>query len=559
MLNAIIPSLLFIFTQNPADAPKALPSAIRNVTVYPSEALVTRTAKGAVERGQTRISIQDLPQMIRDDSVRVRAAGGATVVGVDIVPSQRAESASATVEELRKQRSGKQHERDINSDLLKAQDSLQKFIEALRAEAPKAIGQSLTNGSSPAATPASIFGFVSDNLPKVLVEMRRLTDRDAQLAAEIADLDQRLSQLQSGKVIPTKNVFVDLVANGTANVDIEISYMIPNAGWAPSYDVRAADNLKSANLLMYGVVTQFTGEDWSQVNLILSTAKPERGAQAPVPQSQYLTIYSPQLSRGLATGAAPAPGSKVTLREHAKAEVAYDAAAPAESPAPLAVDANIISSGLSTQFVVPRAEDVPADGRPHRVRVADVSLTLDPIHVATPKLASRAFVQAKPKNTSAFPILMGEAQVFVGNDFVGRSRLPEVPIGELIELSLGSDPGITIERIKEKADREAPGFLGSRVKWTFTYRINVKNTGAATGAANVEIVEAIPVSRDDRVKVEINKSEPAFLRGEKEDKDRETNGFLKWRLALAPGESKSITISYIVTVPEDLQILGLEK
>ena len=122
-----------------------------------------------------------------------------------------------------------------------------------------------------------------------------------------------------------------------------------------------------------------------------------------------------------------------------------------------------------------------------------------------------------------------------------------------------ADPGVVVERRRERADREAPGFLSSRVTWTFAYRITVKNVSAITGPASVEIVEPVPVSRDDRVKVEIQKANPPFLKGEKEDRERESQGFLRWRIPLKPGEERAIELVYTVSAPEDLPIAGLEK
>ncbi|HKD99867.1 MAG TPA: DUF4139 domain-containing protein, partial [Planctomycetota bacterium] len=207
----------------------------------------------------------------------------------------------------------------------------------------------------------------------------------------------------------------------------------------------------------------------------------------------------------------------------------------------------------------PRPETVPADGRPHRVRVSEVKVPLAPVHESTPKLATRAFLKAKPKNAAAMPLLAGPAQVFVGNDFVGRVLVPDVLPGETFDLYLGADPGVVVERRRERADREAPGFLSSRVTWTFAYRITVKNVSAITGPASVEIVEPVPVSRDDRVKVEIEKANPPFLKGEKEDRERESQGFLRWRIPLKPGEERAIELVYTVSAPEDLPLAGLEK
>ncbi|MFN0205857.1 MAG: mucoidy inhibitor MuiA family protein [Planctomycetota bacterium] len=551
-------TLAFLFFMIPQAQGAANPivTIVRDVTVYPSEALVTRTGRAAVVRGQNRFEVNDLPVGVRDDSVRVRTSGGPTVVGVDIVASSRAVAASSSVEELRKQRQMKQRARDENADLLKAQDSLRQYIDSLRAEAPKAAGQSIINNSGGGiGIFTEAYAFIGSKLPAVLKEIRNLTDNDAALAAEIADLDRRLEQLQSGRVVPTKTVSLDVTAQKDGETEIEVSYLIGNAGWSAAYDLRAADNLKKVGLAMYGHVVQRTGEDWSNVNLTLSTAKPERGAQPPQLAADYLSIINE--SPGKKGFAAPA---REMLKEDKYKYADSEAQVEASGGLPaLSVDAQIVKSGLSTQLLVPRPENVPADGRPHRVRVAESTLDLAPVHFTVPKLATRAFVRSKIKNTAPLPILAGAAQVFVGNDFVGRATLPDVASGEETEIFLGVDPGIKVERKREKADREGPGFLGSRVTWNYSYRFDIKNISAATGKAEVEILENIPVAQDDRIKIEISKSDPPFLRGEKEDRERESQGFLRWKLQLEPGESKTIVLKYSVSAPENLNINGLER
>ena len=55
-------------------------------------------------------------------------------------------------------------------------------------------------------------------------------------------------------------------------MEIELSYVVPGAGWTSSYDVRlTGDRL---TLSWYGLITQHTGEDWPECDLTLSTARP---------------------------------------------------------------------------------------------------------------------------------------------------------------------------------------------------------------------------------------------------------------------------------------------
>lgn len=567
--NPLALLLLLLPTPTIQDAaPLEVATTIRDVTVYPAEALVTRAGNASVQRGVTRIEVRALPAALRDDTIRVKAGTGANVVGVDVIAVPAPTSPSPAVEALRQKRLGLERERQRAADQLEILKGQRAYLDSIRAEAPKIFGQgSLGSAVEPAKWKDAV-EFLTASFSANVEGTRKLQERDAQLQAELVALDEQLGKLQAGRLVPTKTLAIDLLADAVGAAPFELSYLIGNASWGATYDVRVAQDLKSAQLLLVAVATQRTGEDWSGVNLTFSTAKPERGAQPPKPIPRFLAAVE-ERGRGYASAKKLATTGRVQLREDLKAGADADvdkeraeasdlAGILAPSAPPLPVDAQVASSGLATQLRVPRPENLPADGRPHRVRVAEVALPLEPIHVAVPRLASRAFVQAKPKNTAAFPILAGPAQVFVGNDFVGKVQVEETPVGEAIVLALGADPGITVERKQEKADREGPGFLGSRVRWTYRYRITVKNTGAATGPALVEVAETIPVSRDDRIRVEVESSEPAFLRGAQHDRDRETQGILRWSLALAPGEEKVVALTYVVSAPEDVAVDGLE-
>ncbi|MBL8696479.1 MAG: mucoidy inhibitor MuiA family protein [Planctomycetes bacterium] len=545
--------------QNPAAeaAPqRLLGTSIRDVTVYPAEALITRTARAAVSRGVTRYEITGLPLGLNDDSVKLKAIGPATVVGVEVLSAGEPKSPSKTIEDLRQQLKAKQAELKAIQSQMEVTRSTRAFLESLRSDSAKTFSQGVLAAPDPNKWGETIT-FLEKALRSNVAEARQHEEQAARVEAEIAEIQQKLGEREAGLRVPTKTVALELLSDAAGEVDVQLDYLIGGAGWSPLYDVRAASNLGDANLLMQAHVSQKTGEDWSGVNLTFSTAKPERGAAPPRLTPMVLTGADMRRGRGSELSA-----GKTILADRVAAvesESSMEPSAGAPGAPSLRRDAEVSASGLATQFRVPRPETVPADGRPHRVRVTEAKLALAPAHVAVPVRANRAFVRAKPKNTSGFPILAGPAQVFVGNDFAGRITVPETLQGEEMTLYMGADPGITIERKQDKANREAPGFLQSRVKWTYGYRITVKNVSAATGPATVEVTEPIYVSRDDRIRVEIEKSQPEFLRGEKEDKARETEGLLQWRLALKPGEERTIELVYTVTAPEDLSVMGLER
>jgi len=278
------------------DPPRVLESRVREVTVYPAEALVSRAGKVAVARGVTRVEARGLPAGLRDESIRVKTGAGATVVGVDVLQAEARNAPSAAVEELRAARQAKEREVKQAKQRVAVLVSLDKYLDAIRAEAPKVQGQGLLAGGDPSKWDEG-FQYLSRTLAKNGQEWLDADARAAALQQELDALDRRLSELQAEPLVATKTVALDLLADANGAADVEISYLVAGASWHPTYDLRATANVSEASLLAYGVVTQATGEDWTGVDLALSTAKPERGAAPPDPQPITLAADVPAPAR----------------------------------------------------------------------------------------------------------------------------------------------------------------------------------------------------------------------------------------------------------------------
>ena len=310
---------------------------------------------------------------------------------------------------------------------------------------------------------------------------------------------------------------------------------------------------------------QRTGEDWGEVELTLSTARPQLGASPPPLQTMRLAIAPPPGSEERrayppAAAAARARGEeKVRTLGAADGLVAADEeAAPSLAPATPA-EAAVQERGISIQFRVPRAETVPADGEEHVVLVSESTLDVRPEHFATPKSAARVFLKGKARNTTAFPILSGLASVYFGPDFVGRAPLKDIRPGEEFDLYLGQDPGVTVERKKVKEFREGPGLLGSDETITYEYEIKVKNLRSGRGPARVVVKEPVPVSGDDRITVKVKTAVPAPAGGEEAERERKREGLHRFDLEVAEGKEEAIRLVYAVSFPKGTPILGLPE
>ena len=66
-------------------------------------------------------------------------------------------------------------------------------------------------------------------------------------------------------------------------VNVELTYLVGGAGWAPAYEARADEQHGEVELSTFATVTQSTGEDWNDATITLSTALPRENATASAP------------------------------------------------------------------------------------------------------------------------------------------------------------------------------------------------------------------------------------------------------------------------------------
>ena len=117
-----------------------------------------------------------------------------------------------------------------------------------------------------------------------------------------------LKQTQSPSPQESFNLTVGIETAGTGEFELEVSYVVNRASWKPLYDIRVDSKSKSVNLGYLAQITQNTGEDWTNVNLTLSTAKPGSGNLPPKPQPWYVDIPpQPTMKRKRASRFASAP------------------------------------------------------------------------------------------------------------------------------------------------------------------------------------------------------------------------------------------------------------
>jgi uncharacterized protein (TIGR02231 family) len=559
-------------------APIPADSSLVAATVYPDRAVVTRTASGlSIPVGTTEFIFAELPASLLDDSVQVSARGSVAASLLDVAtrtvfvavePDSRAKELEDRLLDLRRT------ERALTDQVsvLDAQRTLLTNIEKT-STGPVA----LVAGSTPPSRPsledyAKLLDFSADQRNRIEASARNLDIERSALIEKIAAAEAQLSDLRGRQPArrATKTVTVRLAAAAAGKLDLSLAYALPGASWAPAYDARLRSEKRQVRLDAFGLVRNATGEDWTDVALTLSTARPGLGGAAPEIAPWYVDVSLP-VAYGRVSG------SKMNLdgkMERAKASLAAAPAAMADmaydgAPAVQEVDATfaaaeVASAATSASFKIATPVTLASDNTPQRVPLGGADLAAVLRYQATPKLQETAFLAAAVTNTGDLPFLGGTLNVFLDDAFVATSRLSTTMPGEKFTLQLGADEGIALKRKIVARFTEDTGFT-TRSRRT-TYDIVLTVTNKKRSAERIVLTDALPIARDEKIVVkllapdgrEFLKPEDAAAAPPRAGIARDGEGRLTWRLDLKPGEKRELALKFSIEHPADLPVTGVE-
>ena len=142
--------------------------------------------------------------------------------------------------------------------------------------------------------------YLREKLNNINSELMKLKKQEYAMQAKRLRIENDLSLLQNYNVNTndvakdeTKYQIVVTVSSETmASGNVVINYMLKNAGWKPSYDIRAKGATGHIQLTYKAHVFQNTGADWNDVKLKLSTANPNQSNVKPILNTWWLTFYN---------------------------------------------------------------------------------------------------------------------------------------------------------------------------------------------------------------------------------------------------------------------------
>jgi uncharacterized protein (TIGR02231 family) len=546
-------------------------SSITAATVYADRAVVTRSARVDLPAGESELTFPDLPYRIMENSVQV-SGRGTTATILDVVARTTyieltADPRLKTIED--ELAALKREDRTLEDKLAIAgqqQALIAKIENSVTQPAPK---------DTASARPSfddwqKLLAFSSENATRTAAERQSLEQQREELARKITATQARLDQIggRGAGHRATKTVTVRVAAAKAGPLDLLLDYAVPGAAWAPDYTARLHSDKREIELTYFGLVINATGEDWNNVALTLSTARPNLGAGAPEPQPWILEALRQEIenkSSGFSLLRSkkpkrPEPSSTVLGPDSGLSGSALGMDGAVSEVADTTISlATLDTSVSSASFVIPVKTTILSDGTLQKVGISTATLAANLQYQATPGQLETAFLSASMTNTTDFPLLGGAVGTFLDNTFVATGQLKTVMPGEKFSLDLGADESVAIKRKLVKRFTEDTGLTSKSKRITYEFLLTVTNHKRT--AERLVLKDVLPVSRDEKIVVKL--LAPAEKEVGTKDKPgrevtREEDGKLFWRLDLKPGEKREIPLKFSIEHPADLSVTGLE-
>jgi uncharacterized protein (TIGR02231 family) len=528
-----------------------LQAPIREVTVYPDRALVTRRGRATLEPGEHELTVAGLP-MLERESLRATGRGlaGMRILGVDVGTAYHGRAPEPEIEALRERVEQRRHALRLLEAREQALDDRRTWLRGL-GEQSKDFARGLAQGQMKPQDCADFFRFMSEQALQDAQDAEGLERETRRLRDELDALERELEDKQGGTRPDRLVASVTVAVPEAGEVELDVSYLVLGASWRPRYDLRvdvddAAQEGEAegvVELTTLGIVSQRTGETWAGVDLALSTARPSLAAVLPELTPWYLR--APQTApvygrRRAAVFGQPAPAGAPLAAEAPAPEAVFEA----EPETAIAEEA-----GAAVLFRVPRQVDIPSDGTPHRTVIDQGRLPCRMDWVTAPVLDEHAHLHAEVTNELGHVLLPGEAGVFHGGDYVGTVAIEQTAPGATFDAYLGIDDRLEVKRelVERAVDKGTILQTGIR-RTTYGYRLAVRSR--APGRRRVTVRDRLPVSQHERVKVRLLSMRP-------EPTQRTGLELVTWAMTLEPEKERVIEYRFLVEQPADLPVVGL--
>ena len=502
---------------------QAAVSNIENITIYQGLASVTRTLPISGSGEQTLV-FSCLSPTIEPDSISVQAVGNVNVGEVSIETLSAEQAAQCQYQGDAKVQSQQNNLADISAEL-----------EAARLT--KAYLQNLTK-----VTQINTTATLANTARDLETQAASINKRIVELQQREAQAKDALNQLLAGSTTSKQNSVTQVSVRTASRTPstVKLHYQVRGASWEPTYQARLNTDSKQLNITASAIIAQQTGENWSNVPVILSSVNPNQTTTSQLPRVERLSLYDEEqakLSRYAPPMMEPAPMVVVSAR---------DSYGGAEGMAPLP-SFNVSSQNKNgiTEYRLPQRVSIPSDGRRVRTIIDEQSGTSKLWLRSTPSAETAAYWYASaPFLTPAWAD--GSLQLYRDDNYVGQSRYNYQSLKEQ-GIGFGIDPNLLVKQLTDEDKKGDKGVFNRQQTKTITQAYQFTNQH--NRSVRLQVLGAEPVSSDDSIKVSATHTSVISTKDWNDNK-----GMVAWEFDLPSKQSQVVQSTYKISYPADKQL-----
>jgi len=207
---------------------------------------------------------------------------------------------------------------------------------------------------------------------------------------------------------------------------------------------------------------------------------------------------------------------------------------------------SVVQNQTSTIFKIALPYSIPSSNKRVNVKVQKWELPATYRYYAVPKIDPNAFLQARITGWEDLNLLRGAVNIFFEGTYVGKSYLNPSNLNDTLDISLGRDKNIVIERKKIK-DKNSTAVFGGTKKMNVAWNISVRNN--TEDAISLVIKDQLPLSNRKDIEVRLLLSSAA--------KYDATTGFLTWEMNINSKQKKTLDFQYQVKYPKEINLSNI--
>lgn len=514
------------------------PLNVTAATIYSEGASVTYRAAVDLPAGRHRVLLPyDLagynftpPQLKVSDGVSIGAINYLADVTYDqdalLSPAQT--KAKAAVKAAKDAITEKQAEvRTVNLQLA-ALDTQAGFLK------------SISGGELANADPAQVRALaqmVRDEAEAAIVRRLELEQSSRDLNKELSELNDDLVEAERlfARLSPPAGqggmMAVSVEVAEAMAASFEVARIVDSARWSVDYDFRLTyGDDPSLTIERKVVVEQGTGQAWSDIDLVLSTANP------------FSQSAPSDAGRNLATIYEDAPVSSFTAggRMVEKADMGVVEAVLMEQPS---IAASAQFDGLSLRYVYPRKVSLDSSETVQLV-LDSFELPVNTSLLAIPRRDETAFVMAAITNDTEEPLLPGMASYYRDGAFIGRSDFALIPAGAETDLPFGAMEGVRLTYTALRQETGDSGIITTSNTREDVVEFAIENL--TDRSQEVRALYALPYSQQEDLVVSTR------IRPNPSETDvDDIRGVAAWDMTLEPGETRTVRLTTSLSWPKD--------